>query len=445
MSLRIAMVTTFYPPYNFGGDGRYVQRLSHALARRGVEVEVIHDVDAYTTLSGSKTLEQPESEPAGVTVHRLKSRWGAISSLCTHQLGRPVIHGHEISKILKNRFDVIHYHNISLIGGPEILKYGDGLKLYTPHEHWLVCPNHTLWRHNRELCDKRECFKCVKTYRRPPQLWRMTDLLEQSAENVDAFLALTQSCADNHAKVGFTRKMQVMPSFLPDADRSEAEPAQDMVASEKPYFLYVGRLEVLKGLQDIIPTFREQEAAELWICGEGDHEPELRNLAQGHPNIRFLGQRSSAQLNHLYKNARALIVPSLCYEVFPLVVLEAFRAGTPVIARDLGPFPEIIDQSNGGLLFRTQSDLKAAIERLLSYDLLRHKLGRAARAAFDERWSESVAMTNYFQAIKNIAQTNKREGLLSKLSGMNIVPADTPAAARTSLSPFFEAEIREQT
>ena len=44
-ALRIAMVTTFYPPYNFGGDGVYVQRLARALVRRGHHVEVIHDTD----------------------------------------------------------------------------------------------------------------------------------------------------------------------------------------------------------------------------------------------------------------------------------------------------------------------------------------------------------------------------------------------------------------
>jgi hypothetical protein len=51
--LRFAMVTTFYPPFNFGGDGIAVQRLSRALVQRGHEVTVIHDVDAYRLLAPS--------------------------------------------------------------------------------------------------------------------------------------------------------------------------------------------------------------------------------------------------------------------------------------------------------------------------------------------------------------------------------------------------------
>jgi hypothetical protein len=47
-----------------------------------------------------------------------------------------------ILQILETGFDVIHYHNISLVGGPTILAYGQGIKLYTMHEYWLVCPTH---------------------------------------------------------------------------------------------------------------------------------------------------------------------------------------------------------------------------------------------------------------------------------------------------------------
>ena len=47
-----AMVTTFYPPQNFGGDGMYVYRLSNELARRGHQVTVIHCADAFDAMRG---------------------------------------------------------------------------------------------------------------------------------------------------------------------------------------------------------------------------------------------------------------------------------------------------------------------------------------------------------------------------------------------------------
>src|SRR4051812_17403070 len=108
--LKFCMVTTFYPPHNFGGDGIAVQRLAHALARRGHQVTVICDTEAYDALSGDNEARAPAPEPAGVTVHRMRSGLGTISPLLTQQLGRPVMNGRRIRKILDDGdFDVIHF------------------------------------------------------------------------------------------------------------------------------------------------------------------------------------------------------------------------------------------------------------------------------------------------------------------------------------------------
>src|SRR5215471_4541800 len=115
--LRVAMLTTFYPPLSFGGDAQYVRRLAHGLASRGVEVEVIFDADAWRVLSDA-TPGAALSEPPGVTVHRLRSVWPLASTLLTHQLGQPVVQAGNLRRILAKGFDVIHYHNVSLLGGP---------------------------------------------------------------------------------------------------------------------------------------------------------------------------------------------------------------------------------------------------------------------------------------------------------------------------------------
>lgn len=198
--LRFAMVTTFYPPFNFGGDGHYVRQLAHALARRGHTVDIIHDADAYALSGGADPDPKPTAEPEGVTVHTLRSALPRLSCLATHQLGRPLVHGARIRKILSRGFDVIHFHNISLVGGPGILSYGAGVKLYTAHEHWLVCPMHTLWRHDREICTGRECLRCTFAYKRPPQFWRAGDFLARQARHIDAFIALSRFSAEKHAE-----------------------------------------------------------------------------------------------------------------------------------------------------------------------------------------------------------------------------------------------------
>ena len=55
--LRVAVVTTFYPPSNFGGDGNYIRNWVHSLARRGCEVEVVYDADAWRV--GKSALNPP--------------------------------------------------------------------------------------------------------------------------------------------------------------------------------------------------------------------------------------------------------------------------------------------------------------------------------------------------------------------------------------------------
>jgi hypothetical protein len=150
-------VTTFYPPHNFGGDGIGIQRLVRALARRGHHNTVVHDVDAYNVLAKGRDPGRA-NEPEGVEVLALKSGIGALSPLLTQQLGTPVATRKQLQRIFDDgKFDVINYHNISLVGGPGILEMGSAVKLYKAHEHWLVCPRHVLCRQNRELCEGREC------------------------------------------------------------------------------------------------------------------------------------------------------------------------------------------------------------------------------------------------------------------------------------------------
>lgn len=412
--LRFVMVTTFYPPYNFGGDGTYVRRLAHALLARGHTVDVIHEADAYRVLAGKEP--DPLVEPPGLTVHRLGSPLAAArtpSLLATQQTGYPVMHGRKIQRLLdEGDYDVIHFHNISLVGGPGILGYGDAVKLYTAHEHWLVCPSHILWRHNREVCTGRECLRCVLNNKRPPQLWRHSPLLEHKAKHVDVFCALSQFSADKHAEFGFSEPMTVVPSFLPDSEvgapGAEAEPYT-------PYFLFVGRLEKIKGLQDVIPHFGDDAPAELWIVGDGEYEAELRALAQGKAKVRFLGRRPPEAIPPLYKNALALVTPSVCYEVFPLVVLEAFREGTPIIARDLGPYPEIVHATQGGLLFDDGPSLKAAIQTIAQDPERRAQLGQAALHGFQTRWTEKVSLARYFELIQEHARKKGRSRVLQRL------------------------------
>ena len=121
----------------------------------------------------------------------------------------------------------------------------------------------------------------------------------------------------------------------------------------------------------------------------------LRRLAVGIPNVRFLGRLSPEELRRYYQHAIALVVPSVCFETFGIVLIERFRQGTPVIARRLGPFPEIVAQSQGGELFETRDELVAAMRRMQSDPAHRQRLSDAGYQAYVERWSESAVVPQY--------------------------------------------------
>ena len=391
--LRFCLLTTFYPPFNFGGDGIDVQRTARALVRRGHSVTVVHDVDAYQWLAGRRLPPQPVDQE-GVEVIGLRSRLGVLSPILTHQLGHPIVHGRAMARLLgERRPDVVVFNNVSLVGGPGLLALGgDALKVYVAHEHWLVCPTHVLWRFNREPCDERACTRCVLAHRRPPQVWRYTGALERQLPNVDLFIARSEFSRAKHRAFGFAPPMQVLPYFLPGEIPAERPRSPAQRPQERPYFLFVGRLTRIKGLDSVISVVGRYPLADLIVIGDGEERETLAAQARPFANVRFLGRISNEHLGQYYEHAIAAIVPSLGYETFGIVLIEALRYGTPVIARRIGPFPEIVDQSGGGLLFTSSDELLGAMTRIQGDPHYRAELADRGYRACRERWSEDVVV-----------------------------------------------------
>lgn len=427
--MRFCLVSTFYPPYGFGGDAIYVQRLARALVARGHHVEVIHSLDSFRALSGKAVAQAlppltPEREADGVIVHSLRSRVGVISPLTTAVTGRPLFQRQRIARLLRHgHFDVVHFHNISLVGGPALLRLGQGIKLYTMHEHWLLCPTHVLFRFNRELCRRRSCVRCQLVQRRPLQLWRHGGLLPRSLRHVDAFLALTRFTRELHEARFPGLPWAHLPPFATPASR-RLDPAAVNLLPETPFFLYVGRLETLKGVHTLLPLFQEQGAgappADLVIVGGGSLEPALKEqLLHRGSRIHLLGPLPSTHLPAIYARAIAALVPSLTYELFNQVILEAFAVGTPVIARRLGPLPEILAESGGGLTYGDDAELLEHLMLLAHDPAARQTYGHRGQRAVETIWSERRVIDRYLEII---------EGLQAKAAG-------TAAGSARGLTP----------
>lgn len=402
--LRFCLVTTFYPPYNFGGDGIFVHRLANLLAEQGHDVHVIHDLDAFALLTDHKPKPSTSQHP-NVILHPLFSRGaGPLDLLIGHQLGRPLLKRREIKIILDTTgFDVIHFHNISLLGGPHILKYGRAIKLCTMHDYWFVCAMHVLWRFDREVCTRRTCLECTSAGRRPPQLWRYDGSLQRSVGHVDAFISPSLSSQTLLKANGFPAPIRHIPYFMPNSEAQKwNDPPPDFgPPAARPYFLFVGRLEKIKGVQVLIELFKEYHEADLVIAGTGTYERALRAAAAGLSHVHFAGLLDHEQLRRLYSQTIAAIVPSLCLETFGWITLEAFAMHTPVIVSDKGALPEVVS-AGGGLVYRSTADLRAAMESLRTQPEQRQLLAEQGYRNYLDHYTEERFLESYYGLIDEI-------------------------------------------
>ena len=410
--LRFAMVTTFYPPYCTNEEGHHVQRWARALSARGHRVDVIHDTDAYRL----ETDHAPEVtfEKDGIRVYRLRSSRKKFSTLSAKQLGRPTTHRDRLEVLLNGRYDVIHYHNISAMGGPGIWEVGTGIKLHTAHDFWLVCPNSDLWKNGGELCESKQCIRCTLSQRKSSQVWRYTQELERSATHIDAFLMQSQSAADLHVQFGFQERVQITPSIAVGA-APRLKPVSIAKPDEKLKFLFSGPLNDKQDLEQVILTFGCVPEAELRIAGDGEQTGMLKQQCEAIENVVFLGALSEGDLKVERKNASVIIVPYKVHEVLPVSIVEAFREGKPVLARDVGPNREIIQKSDGGLVFASIAELQSQIEELVRDPDQVSEMARMAFSYFARHWKEDVVIDAYFEIIRQVAEKRGFEDLIRKI------------------------------
>ena len=424
--MRFLMVTSFYPPHAFGGDATYVRQLARALARRGHAVQVVYCADAYRMAGGTVPREQapdespcesPDESPCEnpaenpdappVAVRKLASRFGGLSALISQQTGRPGLKAAALAAEFARDWDVVHFHNVSLIGGPAVLARSRApVTLLTAHDHWLICATHILWKNAARACDGRDCLSCQIRSGRPPQLWRLGGAMARGLAGVDRILAPSRFTRDALQAQGIDRPMVILPNFAPAGFETLAPlPAPALPAPSppsRPEFLYVGRVTASKGIHLLAELFRQRPAYDLRIVGDGDLLAALRARLAGVANVHFAGRLAQADLRALYRRATALMLPSLAPETFGMTTIEAFSQATPAIVRDAGGAGEAVRASGGGFVFASDADCLAAMDRLARDPVLRAEMGQAARLAYEARFREADHLTAYLSQIDEI-------------------------------------------
>jgi glycosyltransferase involved in cell wall biosynthesis len=141
---------------------------------------------------------------------------------------------------------------------------------------------------------------------------------------------------------------------------------------------------------------------DLRLAGAGPFERELRKLAGNLPNVHFVGLLDFPRLATLFHQAQALLVPSLFYETFGLVVAQAFTVRTPAIVHHRGALPELVLASNGGITYRNPGELLEAMRQMASNEPLRQRLGEQGCQAVKAKWSEDAHIERYLRLIEKV-------------------------------------------
>ena len=207
------------------------------------------------------------------------------------------------------------------------------------------------------------------------------------------------------------------PSGVEESRRRVATAFPELGLSQGPGILFVGRLEEAKGadlLIQALPLIKAQPDALLWIAGGDERDNgervRLRGLADAcgvAERVRFVNAVDREQLPDLYRAAAVCAVPS-AYESFGLVAVEAMASGTPPVATRVGGLATTITHGKTGLLAndRRPEHFASAIERLLSDDTLRSRMGAAAAAEMAVFSWNSVARSilDVYQDLLNEAE-----------------------------------------
>lgn len=269
--------------------------------------------------------------------------------------------------------DVAHVHNVFPLITPAVywaLKREGVPVIQIVHNFRFMCANGLFFRdgHPCELCKTGRTWNGVRyrCYRDSIPLSALysgilaLSRLMRTWWKIDCFIALNPFTARKlvEGKITEPERIRVLGNFAPAAHRQPGSFEQ-----RAPYVVFIGRLSVEKGVDVLIDAAARVPELGVKIIGDGPLEEELRARAASLPNVEFLGRVEGEQKFALLREARAVIFPSLCYENFSLVLLEALSVGTPIIASRLGGLPTILNEGKDSLLF-TPGDAGALAELL---------------------------------------------------------------------------------
>jgi glycosyltransferase involved in cell wall biosynthesis len=392
----VLMVNKFH--YLRGGAERYYFDLSALLERHG------HRVIPFST-------RDPRNQPTPYAEDFIPgtdfdAAGGPLGAL--RRAGR-VIHSpgarRAMARVLaRHRPDLVHLHNVAHHFSPSILDALAAARVpvvQTVHDFKLLCPTYLMLRHGEvcELCAGGNVLHAVVHRCNRGSLARSAVSAIESglaaARNAYApvrrFLCPSRFLRGKLVARGIAAERLVHLPLFVDPERLAAANAPPAAPGSRRGVLFVGRLSPEKGVRTLLAAAALARDVPLMIAGEGPLAAELeRAVAERHlGHVRLVGRLGGEELAALWRAAAATVVPSECYENFPLVVVESLALGVPVIASRLGGLAELVTESGAGWLVppRAPAELAAAMQAAVADPERSLALGAAGRAVVAARYT----------------------------------------------------------
>lgn len=324
-------------------------------------------------------------------------------------------------KIMQFQPNVIHVHNFHFALGPLVFRVISSMRIpvvHTVHNYRLLCPSAILLHKGQLFTDSlRQSFpwKAVqnKVYRSSATqtfwlafiVWFHKKI--GTWKRIDSYVCLTPFAVNlfQESSFGVVKKhFSVKPNFTDLPKNSEA------IAKEN-HFLFVGRLSAEKGIEILLDAFKELPFV-LKIAGDGPLKENVVEASQQFSNISYLGNLNNEGVQLELQKAQALISPSIWYETFGLVNIEAFSNATPVLASKIGAPESLIIDGYNGFHFEAGNveDLQQVVRRFEALSTTAKKqLGQNAFENYQSHYAPELQL-GYFE--KLYAKVSREVGIV---------------------------------
>ena len=341
--------------------------------------------------------------------------------------------------------DIIHVHNFVPLASPSVFFIASQFHIpviLTLHNYRLICPSFTLFHKNKIYEKSLHAFFPIDAilkgvYRgsisQTAAVAVMTaihKILGTWKSKIDIYIALTHFARKKFETSSLSipaNRLVVKPNFVEDHGPGDRK--------RKDFFLFVGRLTEEKGISTLLEA-SSLATFKLVIVGDGPMRKQVEEFAKKNSNVRYVGFQDKPAVIDYMKTCRALVFPSIWYECFPITILEAFCAGTIVVASRLGGMAEIIEHKINGLHFEAGDarDLVARIAEISDSPAYLETMSANARLTYlshytpEKNYLRLMEIYDYAFAIKRQPRSNGLPYPVQQLTYMTTLGKDTSKA-----------------